>query len=73
MNIQDIDAMLTHKGQPCISITIPTAKYAHGRKQNPELIEKTVTKAKRLLMNTAWPKDEVKQLEERLDSLEKKA
>ena len=72
MNAQDIDAMLTHKGQPCISITIPTAKYTRARKENPALIKKAVTKAKRLIAHTAWPKDQLRQLEHRLDSLEEK-
>lgn len=70
MNHQELDMMLAQKGKPCISITVPTAKYGRARTQNPDLIERAIKKGKQLLAHSAWPKEIKNQLEQRLDRLE---
>lgn len=69
MNTSDIDLMLAEKGNPCISIVIPTHQYTRDRMQNPALIEKAIQKAKMFLANSAWPKEKIAQLESRFDSV----
>lgn len=69
MNTSDIDLMLAEKGNPCISIVIPTHRYTRDRMQNPALIEKAIQKAKMFLANSAWPKEKIAQLESRFDSV----
>jgi len=69
MNNQDVDLLLAQNGKPCISITVPTAKYGRARTQNPELIERAINKARLLLKHSAWPKGETKLLDYRLDQL----
>lgn len=69
MNPSDIDRMLSEKGNPCISIILPTYRYTKERMQNPELIEKAVLKAGSLLTHSAWPKDKVTTLQSKLSSL----
>jgi hypothetical protein len=67
MYTSDIDLMLAEKGNPCLSIVIPTNRYSQGRMQNSQLIEKAVQRAKKLLANGAWPKDNIRQLETKLN------
>jgi hypothetical protein len=69
MNNQDVDLLLAQNGKPCISITVPTAKYGRARTQNPELIERAINRARLLLEHSAWPKSETKLLDYRLDQL----
>lgn len=70
MNNQELDMMLAQNGKPCISITVPTAKYGRARTQNPDLIERAIKRAKQLLAHSAWPKDLRDQVEHRLDLLQ---
>lgn len=69
MNQSDIERMLNEKGNPCISIILPTARYTRARMQNPELIQKAILKAGSLLTHSAWPKDQVINLQSKLQSL----
>ncbi len=69
MNTPDIDLLLAEKGNPCISIVIPTHAYTKNRVQNPELIGKAVRRAKMLLENGAWPTEKVNLLQSKLDSI----
>jgi hypothetical protein len=70
MNISsDIDLMLAEKGNPCISIVIPTIRYTRDRIQNPALLENALLKAKKLLTNSAWPQHKITALESKLDSI----
>lgn len=69
MNTSDIDMMLAEKGNPCISIVIPTARFTRERMQNPELIERALLRAKQLLTNSAWPTDKIMALNAKLDSM----
>ena len=69
MNIFDIDLMRAEKGNPCISIVIPTLRYTRDRMQNPKLIEKAILRARKLLTNSAWPTDKISQLESKLSSI----
>lgn len=63
MNTTDIDLLLAEKGNPCLSMVIPTHQYTRDRMQNPELIEKAIQKARKLLSNSAWPKEKINQIE----------
>ncbi|MGC1239989.1 MAG: hypothetical protein WA874_00300 [Chryseosolibacter sp.] len=69
MNTSDIDLMLAEKGKPCLSIVIPTHQYSRDRMQNPEIIEKAIQKATSLLANSAWPKDQIRQMESKFNAL----
>lgn len=69
MNIPDIDTMLAEKGKPCLSMVIPTHQYSRDRMQNPEIIEKAIQKAKRLLVNGAWNRNDIHQVEEKIQAL----
>ena len=69
MNTTGIDLMLAEKGNPCVSIVVPTHQYSRERMQNPEIIEKSIQKAKNLLANSAWPQDKVRQLMVKFDSI----
>lgn len=69
MNSTDIDRMIAENGNLCISIISPTIKYTRARMQNPALIEKAIHKAKALLSHSAWPKDQVVNVQSRLDLL----
>ena len=72
MNTSDIDVMLTEKGNPCISIIVPTARLTRERMQNPVIIERAIVRAKQLLANSAWPKEIIVVLNAKLDSLRDK-
>jgi len=67
MSTSDIDLMLAEKGNPCVSIVISTHQYTKDRMQNPELIQKAILKARKQLANSAWPKEKVRQLENRFN------
>ncbi|MEX1238930.1 MAG: hypothetical protein WEB30_04405 [Cyclobacteriaceae bacterium] len=67
MNTSDIDLMLSEKGNPCISMIIPTHRYTRDRMQNPELIEKAIQKARKLLADSTWPKEKIRQLENKFE------
>ena len=69
MNPSDIELMLAEKGNPCISIVIPTQRYTRDRMQNPELIENALLRAKQLLRNSAWATAKINQLQSKLDSV----
>jgi len=72
MDIPDIDAMLAVQGQPCLSIIVPTAKYTRGRSLNPDIIQKAIAKAEKLLSHTAWPNDQIIQLSSKLEAVKNK-
>lgn len=61
--------MIAEKGNPCVSITLPTIKYTRARMQNPAVIEKAIQKAKALLSHSAWPRTQVINLLLKLDLL----
>lgn len=67
--MSDIDIMLAEKGKPCLSMVIPTHQYSRDRMQNPEIIEKAIQKAKRLLANGAWNKNDINQVENKIQAL----
>lgn len=69
MNTSDIELMLAEKGNPCISIVLPTQHYVKDREKTSAIIENAIQKAKNLLINSAWPKDQIKQLTVKLESL----
>lgn len=69
MDTSDIDLMLTEKGNPCLSIVIPTQRHTKDRIENSELIENALLKATKLLANGAWPIDRIKLLDSKLDSI----
>ena len=69
MNTSEIDQLLAEKGNPCISIVLPTYRYAKARLQNPVSLEKAVMKAKSLVMNSAWPREQIQDLISKLDSI----
>lgn len=68
MNKPDLDMLFSEKGNPCLSLLIPTHRYTRARIQNPELIKQAISKAKELLYHSAWPKDKIKDMESKLDS-----
>lgn len=67
MTSSDIDLLLAEKGNPCLSIIIPTMMYAKGKIESSLMIETALVKAKKLLSNSAWPKDKIKLVESKLD------
>jgi hypothetical protein len=69
MKSSDIDTMILEKGNPCISIVIPTPRYAKGQIQNSELIERSLLRAKKLAAYSAWPQEKINQLQAKLNSL----
>jgi hypothetical protein len=69
MNASDIDMMLAEKGNPCISMIIPTAGLTRERMQNPGLIERAILRAKQLLTHSAWPHEQIVALHGKLDSM----
>src|SRR5688572_18669012 len=69
MNASDIDMMLAEKGNPCISMIIPTARFGRERMQNPELIERAILRAEQLLTHSAWPHKQIVALQVKLDSM----
>lgn len=69
MNSTDINRMIAEKGNPCVSIILPTFKYTRARMQNPGVIEKAILKAKALLSQSAWPRTQVINLLLKLDLL----
>lgn len=69
MNTTDIDKILAEKSNLCVSIVIPTHRYTRERMQDPKLVKKAMQKAKDLMRHSAWPKDQVQQLEAKLDLL----
>jgi len=72
MNTYDVEMLLAEKGNPCISMIIPTARFSRERMQNPELIERAILKAKQLLNNSAWQKDKIIAINAKLDSIHNK-
>ncbi|WP_276370925.1 hypothetical protein [Chryseolinea sp. H1M3-3] len=72
MNLSDIKQLLTEKGNPCITITVPTHRYSRERMQDPIAVRKAIDHAKDLLNNSAWPKQVGMQLQEKLDTLSEK-
>ncbi len=69
MNPSDIEQLLAEKGNPCISIIVPTHRYSRERMQDPIATRKAIDQAKDLLNNSAWPKRIGQQLQEKLDSI----
>jgi hypothetical protein len=70
MYFQDLSAMLAQRDKPCITITVPTAKYTRARMQNPGVIEKALSKAKQLLTHSAWPREQIELLNHKLDAFQ---
>jgi Bacterial archaeo-eukaryotic release factor family 3 len=61
--------MLNEKGQPCLSIILPTRKLSPEREQNQEIIHQGITKAKELLKASAsWPIEKIKLIESKLNA-----
>ncbi|HEX6891101.1 MAG TPA: hypothetical protein VF141_10410 [Chryseolinea sp.] len=69
MNTSDIDMMLAEKGNPCISMIIPTARLTRERMENPQLIERAVLRARQLLANSTWPNEKIVAMNGTLDSI----
>ena len=69
MNTTDIDQMVAEKEDPCISIVIPTHRYSTERRQDPKALEKAASKAKSLLQHSAWPKEKVLSLSNKIDAV----
>jgi len=72
MYLPDLESMLETQDQPCLSLIIPTVNYTHGRTLNPEIIQKALSKAEKLLANTAWPSEQIAQLVSKVESLKNK-
>ncbi len=72
MNTSDINQMLAEKRGPCVSIVVATHRYRRERMQDPQLVTKAVQKAKQLLDNSAWPKDDIQKIVQRLDAVTEK-
>ena len=69
MNTSDINQMLAERGSLCVSIVVPTHRYRRERMQDPQLIHKAVQKAKQLLDNSAWPKEDIQKIVQQLDAV----
>ena len=69
MNTADIDQMLAERENPCISIIIPTHRFSTERRQDPKALEKAATKAKSLLEHSAWPKEKILSLSNKIDTV----
>ena len=69
MNAADIDRMIAETGNPCISIVIPTHRFSTERRQNPKVLEKAASKAKSLLQHSAWPREKVELLSNKIDTV----
>lgn len=72
MSSKDVDNMLGEKGKPCVSIIIPTKRFGHERQQNHELIEKAITRCQILVKHSSWQKEQIHQLQEKLDLLQER-
>lgn len=55
MNVQEIDALIQEKNPPCISIIIPTERAV--KKENYEVLKKSIQRAKESLMRKAYAEE----------------
>lgn len=69
MSSTDINRMLAERDGPCISIILPTTRYGRGRMQNSESIEKALLKVHNLLNHSAWQKNDITLVQEKLNAL----
>lgn len=62
--------LLNEKGQPCLSIILPTRRLSPERELNQEIIHQGISKAKALLNNnTSWPADTLTPISLRLGEI----
>lgn len=71
MSTSDIQQLLFEKETPCISILIPTYRYANDRKQNHTTILKAIRKAKELLTHSQSNQEIMELLRSKLEAIEK--
>lgn len=69
MSTTDINLMLAEKDGPCVSIILPTTRFSRARMQNPEHIEKAILKVYNLLNQSAWPKNDIANVQQKLNAL----